>query len=114
MQRKVVWYRWDYLNTYALVGGPHRLDNLTGRITDIFNATFEDALSSISSRTSELTIHTKTVLAATKEAEKAAKSIRLETATKVIHSATEAVRGPGQPENCCERHSKRTGAFNKN
>jgi hypothetical protein len=70
-----------------------QLDDIASNaVTDIFNATFEDALSSIASRTSELTIHTKTVLAATKEAEKAAKSIRLETATKVIHSATEAVR----------------------
>jgi len=70
-----------------------QLDDIASKaVHDIFIVTTEEAISKISGRTAELTKHTKTVIAVTAEAEKAAKSIKLETATKVINSATTVIR----------------------
>lgn len=61
-------------------------------ITDIFKTTVDEALASLANRTAELATHIKVVNAVTLEAEQAARSIRLENATKVISSATAILR----------------------
>ena len=70
-----------------------QLDEIAGNaINDIFRTAVDEALASIGSRTAELSKHIKTVNAVAAEAESAAKSMRLETATKVINCATEVIR----------------------
>lgn len=61
-------------------------------INDIFLTAVDEALASISSRSADLAIYVKTVKAVTSEAEVAAKSIKLERATKVIGTATQIIR----------------------
>lgn len=69
------------------------LDNIAkNAINDIFITAIDEALASISSRTADLAIHVKTVKAVTQEAENAAKSIKLESATKVIGAATKIIQ----------------------
>lgn len=71
----------------------NQLDEIASKaVDDIFITTTQEAISRIAGRTAELSKHTKTVIAVVEEAERAAKSIRLETATKVINSATIVVR----------------------
>jgi hypothetical protein len=69
------------------------LDNIAkGAINDIFQTAVDEALASISSRTAALAMHVKTVRAVTLETEAAAKSIKLESATKAIGAATQIIR----------------------
>lgn len=69
------------------------LDNIAkNAINDIFQTAVDEALASIPSRTADLAMHVKTVKAVTLAAVTAAKSIKLESATKVIGTATQIIR----------------------
>ncbi len=69
------------------------LDNIAkNAINDIFKTALDEALAGISARTADLAMHVKTVKAVTSEAENRARSIRLESATRVIGTATQIIR----------------------
>lgn len=69
------------------------LDDIARKaIDDIFSATSDEALKSIASRSAELARHTKIIGGIAKQAQNAAKSIRLESAVKAIGTATQMIR----------------------
>ena len=69
------------------------LDDIARKAVDaIFSATAEEALKSIASRSAELTRHVKVIGGITEQAQKSAKSIRLENATKAIGGVTQTIR----------------------
>lgn len=73
------------------------LDEIARRaIEDIFRATLEEALAGIAARSAELSRHVKIIDAVTTSAVKDSKSIRLETASKAVSSATAVVRQLGE------------------
>src|SRR5690606_27513602 len=70
-----------------------QLDEIARRtVEDLFRATAEEAILSIAQRTAELSLHAKTIAAATAEARREASSIRLEAASNVLNASTEAIR----------------------
>lgn len=84
------------LNTF-IMNSPNtiagQLDDIAKKaINDIFKTAVDEALSGIAGRSAELSTLIKTINSITVEAEKAARSIRLETANKFIISSTELIR----------------------